>query len=95
MPSGKSKRTHSKGRKTKLHKAGVRKKFSARHIDQVRERKKPGWPGFNSCNLASATTRADFYYSGCLYVRLQVWEDVRKEEGVHDGKTGPVGTTAK
>ncbi|GAB4814730.1 hypothetical protein N2152v2_001776 [Parachlorella kessleri] len=25
-------------------------------------------------------------------VCLQVWEDVRKEEGVHNGKTGPVGT---
>ncbi len=24
---------------------------------------------------------------------LQVWEDVRKEEGVHDGKVGPLGTT--
>lgn len=36
MPSGKSKKTHSKGRKTKLHKRGVRKIFSARHIDQVR-----------------------------------------------------------
>lgn len=23
----------------------------------------------------------------------QVWEDVRKPEGVTDGKTGPVGTT--
>ena len=25
----------------------------------------------------------------------QVWEDVRKEEGVTDGKFGPVGTTAR
>lgn len=58
MPSGKSKRTHSKGRKTKLHKSGVRKIFSARHIDQV-------------------------------------WEDVRKERGVHDGASGPIGTTSK
>ncbi|PRW60962.1 zinc finger 593 [Chlorella sorokiniana] len=58
MPSGKSKKTHSKGRKTKLHKRGVRKIFSARHIDQV-------------------------------------WEDVRKTDGVHDGKVGPLGTTDK
>lgn len=25
----------------------------------------------------------------------QVWEDVRKPGGVHDGKSGPLGTTAK
>ncbi|KAL4452606.1 hypothetical protein ABPG75_008268 [Micractinium tetrahymenae] len=56
MPSGKSKKTHSKGRKTKIHKRAGRSKFRARHIDQV-------------------------------------WEDVRKEEGVHDGKVGPLGTT--
>ena len=36
MPSGKSRKTHSKGRKTKLCKSGVRKIFHARHIDQVR-----------------------------------------------------------
>mmetsp|Transcript_17699 Transcript_17699/g.57250 ORF Transcript_17699/g.57250 Transcript_17699/m.57250 type:complete len:139 (+) Transcript_17699:328-744(+) len=33
----------------------------------------------------------------CMYIRVdQVWEDVRKEEGVTDGKTfGPLGTTTK
>lgn len=28
-----------------------------------------------------------------LFSTLQVWEDVRKPQGVHDGKLGPLGTT--
>ncbi|EFN51442.1 hypothetical protein CHLNCDRAFT_140160 [Chlorella variabilis] len=54
--SGKSKRTGSKSRGTRLHKRGRVAKFTARHVDQV-------------------------------------WEDVRKEGGVHDGAVGPLGTT--
>ena len=92
MPSGKSRRTHSKGKKTALHKAGVRKKFSARHIDQVTWFEsstvlyKLGVACMHGCMLCTLPTRP---------VCLQVWEDVRKEEGVHNGKTGPVGTLQK
>lgn len=31
----------------------------------------------------------------CHMLFLQVWEDVRKPQGVHDGNTGPLGTTDK
>lgn len=98
MPSGKSKKTHSKGRKTKLHKRGVRKIFSARHIDQVSGGLLClGSQGSASSCLLFTTLHPDCCHTA-VFVALpesQVWEDVRKAEGVHDGKVGPLGTTDK
>lgn len=80
--AGKSKNTHKKGRKTKLHKQGVRKIFHTRHIDQARP--------LNVVALHGGAA------PGCLQrspPSPQVWEDVRKVDGVHNGKVGPLGTT--
>lgn len=34
-------------------------------------------------------------YSSLFILRLQVWQDVRNEKSVHDGKRGPLGTFDK
>ena len=88
MPSGKCKRTGAKGKKTKLHKQGVRKRFSARHIDQARGR------GVGAGTTHAAAPRAQRPPPPPSPPQ-QVWEDVRTEAGVHDGKVGPVGTTTR
>jgi hypothetical protein len=80
MPSGKCKRTGAKTKGTRVNKRGRVAKFSRRHIDQAR---RPAHIFLVHYTHNMSSPAMPF---------MQVWEDVRKEGGVHDGKVGPLGS---
>ena len=89
MGAGKSRKTHSGRKGTKLNKQGVRKIFGARHIDQV-------WFAWWACVLGRERDPCLAHVPRLVVMSRQVWEDFRKEDAaVHNGAVGPVGTSDK